>query len=152
MLNGGQKVAIMLLLDGSGRVDSLVHLQMRWELAYTGIIASAEAPVPDLMAQHLDARHGPCAHHPRLVYSGASHSLGRFTTSVYSQRSPPKPCAGNGRGSGPRSALCAWTGAFARTCEYPDGRLEWIGELGAAYVQYGREEEALRLARRRRGQ
>lgn len=29
MLNGGQKVAIMLLLDGSGRVDSLVHLQMR---------------------------------------------------------------------------------------------------------------------------
>ncbi|KAK1250581.1 hypothetical protein MKX08_010584 [Trichoderma sp. CBMAI-0020] len=29
MLNDGQKVAIMLLLDGSGRVDSLVQLQMR---------------------------------------------------------------------------------------------------------------------------
>lgn len=29
LLNDGQKVAIMLLLDGSGRVDSLVHLQMR---------------------------------------------------------------------------------------------------------------------------
>jgi hypothetical protein len=29
MLNGGQNVTIFLLLDGSGRVDSLVHLQMR---------------------------------------------------------------------------------------------------------------------------
>jgi hypothetical protein len=29
MLDGGRNVAIILLLEKSGRVDSLVHLQMR---------------------------------------------------------------------------------------------------------------------------
>ncbi|KAL7942400.1 hypothetical protein V8C42DRAFT_347885 [Trichoderma barbatum] len=67
MLDGGKNVAVILLLEKNGRVDSLMGLQMR---------ASAQAPVPDIKDPSIVTHGMPSV--PIIPISSAAELVGRL--------------------------------------------------------------------------